>query len=76
MKKGKLIKKLKQELKFKDECLKDAANELIRNCNHLNEYIKVLENQLQQQDKAIERKDMQFQGLKAAYKDDLINNLV
>lgn len=39
----------------------------------LNDFIKTLEKQLLQQDKAIDRKDMQFAGLKACYKDDLIN---
>ena len=40
------------------------------------DHIQMLNRQLEQQDKAIERKDMQFEGLKAAYKDDLINGLV
>ena len=39
-------------------------------------FIDTLENQLKVQDKAIERKDLQFQGLKAAYKDDLINGQI
>jgi hypothetical protein len=33
----------------------------------------VLNKQLKQQDNAIIRKDMQFEGLKSCYKDDLIN---
>jgi DNA repair exonuclease SbcCD ATPase subunit len=36
-------------------------------------HIEMLNSQLEQQDKAIERKDKQFEGLKACYKDDLIN---
>ena len=39
-------------------------------------FIDTLENQLKVQDKAIERKDLQYQGLKAAYKDDLINGQI
>lgn len=69
----KVIKSLEKELEFKNECLKDSADELMGNCNHLHDYIKTLEKQLLQQDKAIERKDLEFQGLKAAYRDDLIN---
>jgi capsule polysaccharide export protein KpsE/RkpR len=44
--------------------------------NHIGKlqaHIELLERQLLQQDKAIERKDRQFEGLKACYKDDLIN---
>ena len=48
----------------------DSAN--IRAYDQL-KHIEKLEQQLAQQDKAIERKDMQFEGLKACYKDDLIN---
>jgi hypothetical protein len=36
-------------------------------------HIEILERQLLQQENAIERKDRQFEGLKACYKDDLIN---
>jgi hypothetical protein len=36
-------------------------------------HIEMLDSQLLQQDRAIERKDRQFEGLKACYKDDLIN---
>ena len=38
-------------------------------------YIKVLEKQLLQQDKAIERKDAQFLGLRSAYADEIINKI-
>lgn len=37
------------------------------------DHIEMLNQQLDVQDKAIERKDRQFEGIKAAYKDDLIN---
>ena len=35
--------------------------------------IALLEKQLEQQDKAIERKDKQFLGLRSAYQDEIIN---
>lgn len=35
--------------------------------------IQMLERQLEMQDKAIERKDKQFLGLRSAYQDEIIN---
>ena len=37
-------------------------------------HIEMLNRQLDQQDKAIERKDKQFLGLRMAYADEVINN--
>jgi len=39
----------------------------------LMEHIDMLNKQLSQQDKAIERKDKQFLGLRTAYQDEIIN---
>ena len=39
-------------------------------------FIDLMDKQLLQQDKAIERKDRMFEALKMLYKDDLINNLL
>lgn len=41
-------------------------------CSQL-KHIEMLNKQLEQQDKAIERKDKQFLGLRCAYQDEIIN---
>ena len=48
----------------------DMANGTVGN---LMEHIDMLNKQLAQQDKAIERKDKQFLGLRTAYQDEIIN---
>jgi hypothetical protein len=40
------------------------------------DFIDLMDRQLLQQDKTIERKDRMFEALKMLYKDDLINNLL
>ena len=60
---------LQEENKELKEKIGIANNTVAQQIKH----IEMLNRQLNQQDKAIERKDMQFEGLKAAYKDDLIN---
>ena len=57
------------ELLETEEKLNNANNIIAKQINH----IATLDRQLLQQDKAIERKDLQFEGLKACYKYDLIN---
>lgn len=54
------------------------SNQAVRVLSNANEnlakYIEALEKQLEQQDKAIVRKDEQFLGLRKAYEDEIINN--
>ena len=46
-----------------------ANNTIHKQMNHID----MLNKQLAQQDKAIERKDKQFLGLRSAYQDEIIN---
>lgn len=48
----------------------NSANRAIKSQSY---HIEMLNRQLEQQDKAIERKDQQFLGLRSAYRGDLIN---
>jgi hypothetical protein len=62
MNKNKIINELEAKLNI-------ANNTVHRQMNH----IEMLNKQLDQQDKAIERKDRQFLGLRCAYQDEIIN---
>jgi hypothetical protein len=42
----------------------------------LNDTIETLERYMKQQDKAIERKDAQFLGLRMAFQDEIINKML
>lgn len=66
-------KELKKEVKFYKELVEDTARELVEACESKDKIIKMFESQISVMEKAIERKDRQFFGLKEAYKDDLIN---
>jgi len=76
-------KTLKQDIEFLSESLDcyilelDEVQQKLSGANNIIakqiKHIEMLDSQLEQQDKAIERKDKQFYGLKACYKDDLIN---
>ena len=70
-KEGELMKK-KELLKEYDDMARklNMANGTVAN---LMEHIDMLNKQLAQQDKAIERKDKQFLGLRTAYQDEIIN---
>ena len=46
---------------------------LLNDIDKRDKIIAMLEKQLEQQDKAIERKDKQFLGLRSAYQDEIIN---
>ena len=46
---------------------------LLNDINKRDKVIAMLEKQLEQQDKAIDRKDKQFLGLRSAYQDEIIN---
>ena len=64
--------KKKELLKEYDDMARklNMANGTVGN---LMEHIDMLNKQLAQQDKAIERKDKQFLGLRTAYQDEIIN---
>ena len=64
--------KKKELLKEYDDMARklNMANGTVAN---LMEHIDMLNKQLAQQDKAIERKDKQFLGLRTAYQDEIIN---
>ena len=62
-------RRLKEQLNNANEIVCLQINEI----NALNNVIKMLEKQLEQQDKAIDRKDKQFLGLRSAYQDEIIN---
>jgi hypothetical protein len=62
-------KELKQRIRAYQDMLGVANATVHKQMQH----IEMLNRQLEQQDHAIIRKDMQFEGLKACYKDDLIN---
>lgn len=76
-------KHLKQDLEIMAEYCESLENELYETQEKLNsanravkaqtEHIEMLNRQLEHQDKAIKRKDMQFLGLRSAYCDDLVN---
>lgn len=82
MKKSKLkkvVKKLIKNLDIKIDLEVDTSEEILelnKTIEAQKNIIAMLENQLRQQDKAIEYKDLQFLGLKSAYKDDLINSQI
>ena len=63
------LKELKSRIKAYQKTLAVANTTVYKQMKH----IEMLNRQLEQQDSAIIRKDMQFEGLKACYKDDLIN---
>jgi len=70
-------KELKQKLKYLDEIIESMTVMFgieVEENKRLKSFITVLEKQLAQQDKAIERKDAQFLGLRSAYADEIINN--
>lgn len=75
----------KKELKFQLKAMTEELNETQQKLNSANRLIKILikmqidhiemlNRQLEQQDKAIERKDAQWLGLRMAFQDALINN--
>lgn len=80
----KLAKALDQDLRIMDDycsALEDQVEDLKRvsNARHdtiekMSNHIALLNGQLDQQDKAIERKDAQWLGLRSAFQDALINN--
>jgi hypothetical protein len=65
----------KKELKKENKLLLELLEESSRGHKHKDSIIDMLQRQIEIQDKAIERKDRQFFGLKEAYKDDLINGM-
>ena len=65
----------KQLRKFLDET-NAKLNIANRTIKEQMSFIDLMDKQLSQQDKAIERKDRMFEALKMLYKDDLINNLL
>ena len=64
-------KELKQKLNEANKIVFLQMDEI----GKLNKIIDILEKQLEQQDKAIERKDKQFLGLRSAFQDEIINKL-
>ena len=62
-------KELKRQLEETIEQLGIANNTIHKQINHID----MLNRQLDIQDKAIERKDKQFLGLRSAYQDEIIN---
>lgn len=76
-------RQLKEDLTIMEnycEALEDELHETKEKLHNANlaiksqmDHIAMLDKQLEQQDKAIERKDAQFLGLRSAYRDDLIN---
>lgn len=65
----KKIVKLEQELYEKTKIIED----LEKSNRGLRAFIEATEKHLQIAEKAIERKDKQFYGLRAAYQDEIIN---
>ena len=65
-----------KQLKKENKELKNKLNSANRAVAMQMDHIAILNRQLDVQDKAIERKDAQFLGLRKAYQDALINNEV
>ena len=76
---SKKIENLHISSRKKDEKIKRQSEEitiLLKQKEDMKRFVVILEKHMKIQDKAIERKDEQYEALKKLYKDDLINSKI
>ena len=76
MKKKQKIEELEKQLEIANETIENQIDTIIdleKSNSALKTFIKTQEKHLSIAEKAIERKDKQFYGLRSAYQDEIIN---